>query len=77
MPRLTWHELRRTTGCRLLQQDRRSMEEVWKWLGHSSVLVTERAYAFLEEEQLQDVVIAENGRRGGSNPRAPAIFLRA
>jgi hypothetical protein len=28
------------------------MEAVREWLGHSSVIVTEKAYAFLEIEQL-------------------------
>lgn len=50
--RLTWHDLRRTCGCRLLQDHGMSMEEVSKWLGHSSVQVTEKAYAFLESEHL-------------------------
>lgn len=45
-----WHDLRRTAGCRWLQRDRRSMEEVCILLGHSSVAVTESRYAFLEGE---------------------------
>jgi integrase len=32
------------------------MEGVKEWLGHSSVLVTERAYAFLEIEHLHRAV---------------------
>lgn len=47
---LRWHDLRRTAGCRWLQRDRRSMEEVSAMLGHSSVQVTETRYAFLEGE---------------------------
>lgn len=43
-----WHDLRRTAGCRWLQRDRRSMEEVCAMLGHSSVQVTETCYAFLD-----------------------------
>lgn len=43
-----WHDLRRTAGCRWLQRERRSMEEVSKMLGHSSVQVTETRYAFLD-----------------------------
>src|SRR5262249_54160531 len=54
--RLTWHDLRRTCGCRLLQDRRLSMEQVSRWLGHSSVLVTERAYAFLETEHLHAAI---------------------
>ncbi|MBI1182608.1 MAG: tyrosine-type recombinase/integrase [Alphaproteobacteria bacterium] len=49
---LRWHDLRRTCGCRLLQDHRLSMDEVSKWLGHSSVKQTERAYAFLSVDQL-------------------------
>jgi integrase len=47
---LRWHDLRRTAGCRWLQRDRRSIEEVSVLLGHSSIKVTEDAYAFLEAE---------------------------
>lgn len=48
--RLCWHDLRRTAGCRWLQRDGKSMAEVSMLLGHSSVLVTEKSYAFLNEE---------------------------
>ena len=51
-----WHDLRRTCGCRLLQDHQLTMTEVSKWLGHSSVLVTERNYAFLSKEALHDAV---------------------
>lgn len=51
-----WHDLRRTAGCRWLQRDRRSMEEVCILLGHSSVAVTETRYAFLEAEQVASEV---------------------
>jgi integrase len=43
---LQWHDLRRTAGCRWLQRDGKSMEEVSLLLGHSSVMVTEQRYAF-------------------------------
>lgn len=56
IPDLRWHDLRRTCGCRLLQDLRMSMEEVSKWLGHSSIQVTEKAYAFLEVEHLHEAV---------------------
>lgn len=49
---LCWHDLRRTAGCRWLQRDARSMEEVSILLGHSSVQVTERSYAFLDGEKV-------------------------
>lgn len=47
---LRWHDLRRTHGCRLLQEERWTMEMVRDQLGHRSVVQTERAYAFLEVE---------------------------
>jgi len=52
MEHVEWHDLRRTCGCRLLQDRGFTMEEVCKWMGHSSVQVTERHYAFLETAQL-------------------------
>jgi integrase/recombinase XerD len=52
MAHVEWHDLRRTCGCRLLQDRGFAMHEVQKWMGHSSVQVTERHYAFLETEQL-------------------------
>lgn len=51
---LCWHDLRRTAGCRWLQRDRKSMEEVSILLGHSSVTVTEKSYAFLEAETVAE-----------------------
>ncbi len=48
MKDLRWHDLRRTHGCRLLQELKWSMEMVRDQLGHQSVTQTERAYAFLE-----------------------------
>jgi integrase len=53
---LRWHDLRRTCGCRLLQDHGLTMEGVKEWLGHSSVVVTERTYAFLEIEHLHRAV---------------------
>lgn len=47
---LRWHDLRRTAGCRWLQRDGKTMAEVSLLLGHSSVVVTEKCYAFLEPE---------------------------
>ena len=53
---LRWHDLRRTCGCRLLQDHELSMEQVQKWLGHKSVVTTQRSYAFLDEESLSKAV---------------------
>lgn len=48
---LRWHDLRRTCGTWLLQGlllgEPKSMEVVRDWLGHKSITVTERSYAFL------------------------------
>lgn len=56
----SWHDLRRTAGCRWLQRDKRSMEEVSRMLGHNSITVTEKSYAFLEEEAVAaDVAAAQ------------------
>lgn len=63
-----WHDLRRTAGCRWLQRDRRSMEEVSILLGHSSVTVTERSYAFLEGEAVAGAV-ARNPAHGTADSR--------
>lgn len=46
------HDLRRTAGCRMLQDLRMDMAAVSKVLGHSSVVMTEKAYAFLKVENL-------------------------
>ncbi len=51
-PHVEWHDLRRTCGCRLLQDHQMPMERVSKWLGHSSISVTQKHYAFLHVEQL-------------------------
>lgn len=58
----SWHDLRRTCGCRLLQGNglgwmtrppkRLTMDDVREWLGHASVTVTERHYAFLNVDSL-------------------------
>lgn len=75
----TEHDLRRTCGCRLLQKHKRSIVEVSKWLGHSSVRVTERHYAFLEEEMLDDIVTAERTsrqEREAAQPSAEIFRLR-
>lgn len=50
------HDLRRTCGCRLLQDWRMPMEQVSKWLGHASTEITEQRYAFLKVENLQEAI---------------------
>ena len=55
---LHWHDLRRTCGCRLLQGSERSnlkpqrIEVTSKWLGHSSIAITQSTYAFLGVDNL-------------------------
>lgn len=73
MEHVEWHDLRRTCGCRLLQDHGFSMEEVSKWLGHSSIKVTEKHYAFLKEghlrervEQREAEIISIRGTNGGT-----------
>ena len=53
---LRWHDLRRTCGCRRLQDDGLSLAQVRDWLGHSSVVTTEKAYAFLTVDDLHRAV---------------------
>lgn len=55
---VSWHDLRRTCGCRLLQDHGMPIERVSKWLGHSSVGVTEKSYAFLEIQHLHNAIKA-------------------
>lgn len=57
-----WHDLRRTCGCRLLQDEGLSLAHVSKWLGHKSVTVTERSYAFLEVQHLHEAIRATHER---------------
>ena len=53
---IEWHDLRRTCGCRLLQDYQMPIERVSAWLGHSSVTVTQKHYAFLNVAQLHQSV---------------------
>lgn len=50
---LQWHDLRRTFGCRRLQDDKMRLEEVCLLLGHHSVTVTEKSYAFLALDEIE------------------------
>lgn len=56
VPRASWHDLRRTCGCRLLQDYGLSVEKVSAWLGHADVRITQQRYAFLKIEQLHDAI---------------------
>lgn len=52
LQRYRWHDLRKTCGTRLLQECGFTMDKVKEWLGHKSIVTTERAYAFLESDDL-------------------------
>lgn len=66
VPNIRWHDLRRTHGCRLLQDEGWSMEMVRDQLGHTSVTQTERAYAFLEiDARLRARTIVGTQSEGG------------
>jgi integrase len=52
---ICWHDLRRTFGVRRLRGEgcrMSSMQEVSEMLGHSTVSVTERSYAFLDGQKV-------------------------
>lgn len=53
---LRWHDLRRSCGCRLVQDHGLSLGEVKEWLGQKSIVVTERAYAFLNMQKVKEKV---------------------
>lgn len=57
-----WHDLRRTHGCRLIQEHGWSLEMVRDQLGHSTIAMTEKAYAFLELDQR----LKRAGKRAGT-----------
>lgn len=72
IPNLIWHDLRRTHGCRLLQEQGWSMEMVRDQLGHSTSAQTERSYAFLEVDARRQMAArtitgtAQNGPQSGA-----------
>ncbi len=53
---IRWHDLRRTCGCRLLQDHGLDIYKVARWLGHKSVAVTERSYTFLGRDDLHRAI---------------------
>lgn len=56
---LRWHDLRRTAGCRWRQRDGVKLEEVSVLLGHSSYIVTEKCYAFLDNSDIAEGLAAQ------------------
>lgn len=69
-----WHDLRRTCGCRLLQDYMMPMERVSLWLGHSSVKVTEKVYAFLDIRHLHESVGTGAQKSAHRIPRVAPIW---
>jgi integrase len=71
-----WHDLRRTAGCRWLQRDGKSMEEISLLLGHSSVRVTEKSYAFLEAETVAESLAGRTKAGTGTAESIPIVKVR-
>ena len=71
---ITIHDLRRTCGCRLLQDYMMPMERVSLWLGHSSVKVTEKVYAFLDVRHLHESVGTGAQKSAHRIPRMAPIW---
>jgi len=65
---IIWHDLRRTCGCRLLQDHEMPIERVSRWLGHSSIKVTEKHYAFLRVEDLHNSIKDSAGKADNVMP---------
>ena len=61
-PGIHWHDLRRTCGCRLLQRGV-PIEKVSMMLGHASIAITQKVYAFLRLEQVHEVIEHLEGDR--------------
>lgn len=60
---LSWHDLRRTAGCRWLQRDGKTMEEVSILLGHTDVKITAQRYAFLRSEVVAESLSGQHKTR--------------
>jgi integrase len=54
------HDLRRTCGCRLIQDHGMPIEKVSQWLGHADVRITQQRYAFLRAEDLHRAIRPAN-----------------
>jgi len=63
---LRWHDLRRTCGCRLIQEYGLDLYKVSRWLGHKSTTVTEHTYAFLRVDDLHEAIRV--GTNVGTDP---------
>lgn len=59
-----WHDLRRTAGCRWRQREGLPLEKVSILLGHSSYAVTEKSYAFLQNEKIAVDMAAQKPAQG-------------
>ncbi len=72
-----WHDLRRTCGCRLLNVMGLDMAGVSLWLGHSSIRVTERCYAFLMAEKLQEKLREHENRAPATQAQSLQNLLQS
>lgn len=70
---IRWHDLRRTCGCRLLQDYSFPIEKVSKWLGHSSVAQTQKAYAFLDVRHLHQELAKSRTNAGTPQLEGPVF----
>lgn len=77
-PELTFHALRHTCGCHLAQGTWTrpfTLHEIKRWLGHSSIAVTERHYASLTADNLHNAVREAKGFTG-ERPENPNDHTR-
>lgn len=65
---LRWHDFRRTAGCRWRQRDGVSLEQVSVLLGHSSYIVTEKCYAFLNNSEIAEGLAAQKAAQKDAGP---------
>jgi integrase/recombinase XerD len=65
--KVDFHDLRRTCGCRLIQRDKLSLQLVSNWLGHADTKVTEKHYAFLGIDWIQNQVDEIDGIMSADN----------
>lgn len=66
---VNWHDLRRTAACRWLQDYGLKIHEVSILLGHSGIQVTEKSYAFLDQQRVAEETAAQiPAHPGASRP---------
>lgn len=63
-----FHDLRRTTGVRLIRDHGFSIERVSLWLGHNNINITEKVYAFLSVDDLHKAVAESQMSKNSARP---------